>query len=209
MGHVNIPWKRGRNSPIQNPGPFMVVNIGLGIDMGSQNPDQLLLFDQPADLTARIIEITKGTAFGRTCDDAGGFLPTVEPMPAEITLVGNSLNRISIPGSVRAGCDTITAADALDRINGHHPVRLFIGRTDRTGSNARGIITLHTLARLEFGVAASVQIPHGANPIPPEPIRKLVLDFTGDHAGLAVNAFGCVDNDPIFFGSALCHIRVL
>jgi hypothetical protein len=130
-------------------------------------------------------------------------------MPAEITLIGNSPNRISIPGSVRAGSDTIAAADALDRINGHQPVQLFICGTYRTGSNAGGIIALHTLARLEFGAAAAVQIPHGADPIPPEPIWKVVLDFTGDHAGLAVDAFGCVDNDPIFFGSAQCHIRIL
>jgi len=65
-GHMNIARQGGGNGPVQKTGAFMVINVGPGIDMGCNHPNQFFFFNHPADFTLRIAEITESAGFGRT-----------------------------------------------------------------------------------------------------------------------------------------------
>ena len=81
---MDISRKGPRCGPVQQPGAFVVVDIGPGIDMGSCHPHQLFFADQSADVTVRIVETAEYPGFGSAGYHTGGFLHHGQTVAAKI-----------------------------------------------------------------------------------------------------------------------------
>jgi len=111
--HVNISRKRGQHGPIRGQGSLNIVDHRLCVDYGIDNPHQFFRFQKPADLALRIIQIAKGSRFGRACFHTGRKFAALEAVQAKIAFIRQTGVRIAVTGAVRAGADAIGASDAL------------------------------------------------------------------------------------------------
>jgi hypothetical protein len=124
---------------------------------------------------------------------------------AEITLVGDPSLWIPVSCSVRAGCNTVSAANAYGWADDHETILAFICGLDRTGRDAGRFIALHALSGLEMS-----SFPEGFisrfYPVSPVSFRHTIFHLAGDHASLTVETPEGVDKHAVLF---FLHIDIV
>src|SRR5208283_3250154 len=89
----------------------------------------------------QIFQIAKYARLRRTNLDAGWLQSARDAMITQGALFSGLGDRIQEPGAIRTGLEAKGATDAVFRVNQHRAVRRTKRRADRTGLDARRILT--------------------------------------------------------------------
>src|SRR5208282_1650070 len=92
-------------------------------------------------IRGQIFQIAKDARLRRTNLDAGRLQSARDAMITQGALFSGLGDRAQEPGAIRTGLDAKGAADAVFRVNQHRAIRRAKRRADRTGLNARRILT--------------------------------------------------------------------
>src|SRR5665647_1514005 len=142
------PALRGRGTTRSaNPTPCWslpndVVDGRLGAELRVQGPG-LARTDPGGSLVARVSQVGERQRAADAGLYAGGLKTRVQPVDAQVALVGQACLLIEVPGAVGAGDDAVLAAHALGGVYDDDPVRPAVGGLRRADLHAGRIGAVH------------------------------------------------------------------